>query len=202
VARAARRLGYVEYLRDSRAARTGRWPRCSGRGQSTTAGPRRQTNHALSRLRRRREAGTFTCCNGSGQTVATGTQTRGCYAVARGGHLDVLQWARTNGCDWSAASRYGRRGVDTSRCCSGRGPTAAIGTGAPRPSGGEGRAPHAATVGVARRLPLGVDLATACRRHARGAKRASGSWRSQPDEGGGGNAHSTVSLHVPHGSRH
>jgi hypothetical protein len=26
-----------------------------------------------------------------------------CYAAAEGGHLEVLQWLRANGCDWGRA---------------------------------------------------------------------------------------------------
>jgi hypothetical protein len=41
------------------------------------------------------------CCSGRSQTDA-----RGAYA-AEGGQLDVLQWARANGCPWDAETCWG-----------------------------------------------------------------------------------------------
>ena len=45
--------------------------------------------------------------------------------AARGGHLAVLQWARANGGDWNGGTQAKwRRRAGTTRCYSGRGPTA------------------------------------------------------------------------------
>jgi hypothetical protein len=68
-----------------------------------------------------------------------------CFRAARGGHFEVLQWARVNDCPWdrwtcAMAAQGGhlevlkwlrtRRRAGTSRCCSGRARTAALGTSA------------------------------------------------------------------------
>ena len=39
------------------------------------------------------------CCSGPEQTDARGMNTR-VRAAAEEGHLEVLQWARENGCPW------------------------------------------------------------------------------------------------------
>ena len=49
-----------------------------------------------------------------------------CERAAEGGHLEVLQWARANGCSWDEVDVHdGGVRAGTSRCCSGRVRTAA-----------------------------------------------------------------------------
>ena len=42
-------------------------------------------------------AGAWRCCNGRGSTTARGMKRR---EAAQGGHLQVLRWAREQGCPW------------------------------------------------------------------------------------------------------
>jgi hypothetical protein len=42
------------------------------------------------------------CCNRRGPTAVTGMRTRAVWRRGVHGHLAVLQWARANGCGWSA----------------------------------------------------------------------------------------------------
>ena len=61
----------------------------------------------------RRRAGTLRCCSGRARTAARGTRTHTCSAAALGGHLEVLQWARANGCPWdrwTCTADYAARG--------------------------------------------------------------------------------------------
>jgi hypothetical protein len=51
-----------------------------------------------------------------------------CSTAARGGHLEVLQWARANGCPWDEDLFRAAAKEATWRCCSGHAPTAAPGT--------------------------------------------------------------------------
>ena len=44
-------------------------------------------------------AGTWRCCSGRGSTTALGMRGHVTFA-ARGGHLEVLQWARVHHCPW------------------------------------------------------------------------------------------------------
>ena len=44
-------------------------------------------------------AGTWRCCSGRGRTGASETWNI-CAHAAKGGHLEVLRWARENGCEW------------------------------------------------------------------------------------------------------
>ena len=58
-----------------------------------------------------REAATWRCCSGCERTAAPWDEWTCAYA-ARGGHLEVLQWARANGAPWdedtcTAAARSG-----------------------------------------------------------------------------------------------
>jgi hypothetical protein len=48
-------------------------------------------------VRLRRAKAISRCCSGRGPTAVHGTSRR---AAAEGGHLDVLQWERANGCSW------------------------------------------------------------------------------------------------------
>jgi hypothetical protein len=81
-----------------------------------------------------------------------------CSRAAEGGHLEVIQWARANGCRWNRDVRE-RGGV--------RAPTGAAVVAHERlPVGrvyvlgsGEGREPRDAAVGARERLPVGqVDV--------------------------------------------
>ena len=110
----------------------------------------------LGHVRVRGGEGTWRCCSGRVRTGARGTRGRA-TAAAKGGHLEVLQWARQNGCPWDsdtcagdAAAKRGdlevlqwlrqngcpwnqdvrlpRRREGTWRCCSGRIRTGAHGT--------------------------------------------------------------------------
>ena len=56
--------------------------------------------------------------------ISRGSTKKMCLWAARGGHLEVLQWARANGCPWDASTRQ-RAGI--SMCCSGRSQTDARG---------------------------------------------------------------------------
>jgi hypothetical protein len=50
----------------------------------------------VGRARSQRRKGTSRCCSGRAQTGTRGT----CAVAAQKGHLEVLQWARANGCPW------------------------------------------------------------------------------------------------------
>jgi hypothetical protein len=112
------------------------------------------------------EEATWRCSSGHAPTAAPGT--RPVYA-ARGGHLEVLQWARANGCPWDEwTCCLPQQEEATWRCCSGHAPTAAPGTrdlcqcSKRRPPGG-------APVGTRQRLPLGrADLFQCSRRRPPG----------------------------------
>ena len=86
---------------------------------------------------------------------ARGTSTRARRA-AYGGHLEVLQWARRNGCPWNKNTCTPRRREGTWRCCSGRVRTGARGTRT-RASTRRGRAPGDAAVGASERVPVGRE---------------------------------------------
>ena len=51
-------------------------------------------------LRRAAAAATWRCCSGRARTAAPWDE-KTCADAAEGGHLEVLQWARANGCPWS-----------------------------------------------------------------------------------------------------
>ena len=52
--------------------------------------------------------------------------------LAHEGHLEVLQWARANGCPWNSIDLcFALRKEDTWRCCNGRAPTDALGMNGP-----------------------------------------------------------------------
>jgi hypothetical protein len=99
------------------------WRCCSG--HAPTAAPGTE----LPVWRQQKEA-TWRCCSGHAPTAAPGTSGP-VPSAAEGGHLEVLQWARANGCPWD----------EDLFPCSRR-----------RPPGG-------VAVGTRQRLPLGpVDL--------------------------------------------
>ena len=83
-------------------------------------------------------------------------KTQVCQWAAWGGHLQVLQWARENGCPWDKRRARTRRGAATSRCCSGRERTAARGTSG-RARTRRIRPPRGAAVGARERLPVGQE---------------------------------------------
>ena len=73
---------------------------------------------------RPRVAATWRCCSGRERTALRGTS--GLAAMPRrGGHLEVLQWARANGCSVGRVDLPEPREAATWRCCSGRERTAA-----------------------------------------------------------------------------
>ena len=84
------------------------WRCFSGRVRTGARGTRRRANT-------RRGEATWRCCSGRVRTGARGTR-RTCENAAGGGHLEVLKWARENGCPF------------TWRCCSGRVRTGVRGT--------------------------------------------------------------------------
>ena len=45
-----------------------------------------------------RAAGSWRCCNGRESATARGPST--CAGAARGGHLEMMQWAREHGALW------------------------------------------------------------------------------------------------------
>ena len=73
------------------------------------------------------QVGTSIFCGGRGSTTARGMRKR-VHAPLKGGHLEVLQWARELDCEWDEGTCYPPLGAGTWRCCSGRGGTAARGT--------------------------------------------------------------------------
>ena len=52
-------------------------------------------------LRRQQEEATWRCFSGPTRMAAPGIVDT-CARAAEGGHLEVLQWARQNGCPWDA----------------------------------------------------------------------------------------------------
>ena len=64
---------------------------------------------------------------GRGSTAARGMRLR-VYNAAMSGRLEVLQWAREQGCPWDEMTCGAPLRADTRRCCSGRGSTTARGT--------------------------------------------------------------------------
>ena len=68
------------------------WMCCSGPGQTDVRGMKARAEPLPVEA-------IWMCCSGPGQTDALGMKARVCFA-AHGGHLEVLQWARANGCPW------------------------------------------------------------------------------------------------------
>ena len=81
--------GMMKRASRRRAAAT--WLCCSGRAPTAATG-------TPTRARRRRKAATWPCCSGCVPTAACDWDAGTCVEAARNGHLDVLEWARANGC--------------------------------------------------------------------------------------------------------
>ena len=86
------RTGALDENTCSAAAEEGIWKCCSGRVRMGARGTR-------GRARPRRGKGTGGAEVGASEQVP-GTRT--CSGAAEGGHLEVLQWARENGCPWDS----------------------------------------------------------------------------------------------------
>ena len=92
------------------------WRCYSGRARTALRGTR-----DLRRCRGRRPPGGAAV--GASERMLRGT--RDLRRAARGGHLEVLQWARANGAPWNEGLAQMPRKAATWRCCSGRARTAA-----------------------------------------------------------------------------
>ena len=105
----------------------------------------------LRRCRGRRPPGGAAVVASERRSVERGT----CTYAAEGGHLEVLQWARANGCPWNEDPCSEPRQAATWRCCSGRARTALRGTSGLAPCR-ERRPPGGAAVGASERLLRGT----------------------------------------------